>query len=269
LLRLLVRAGSILDALAAARAPLGVSELARQTGLIKSTVHNILQSLVAMDLVRLERATGRYTMGYKATEWSNAFLASFDLPAAAAPYLRDLRDETGETVTLHVREGWFRLCVAQALSEHPLRRVAEIGVRRPLWYSATGRVLMCGIPRDELRAYLAGVTGPPPTPKTPTSPSAILALVDEVGRDGYAVAFDEDEVGVSALSVPIKSRTGSVIGAVSITGPAFRWSWAGIRRAIPTTTSAAAGMASAMTALKASDVAATSGVEAARRLVRP
>lgn len=232
-IRVLTRACMILDCLAEAREPIGVSDISRKTELSKSTVHYLLQTLTALELAVFDGTHGRYMIGGAATRWASAFAGSYDPLRVAGPYLESLRDATGETVTLHLRSGDFRICIAQELSPHPLRRIAEVGVPKPLWLSATGRALLSTLSDEQVGAYLARVHREPPTPKTPTDADEILQLVRDVRQAGFALADDENEVGVSALSAPIVAGRGGSVMAISVAGPAQRWTHRAIEQAIP------------------------------------
>lgn len=232
-IRVLVRACTVLDCLGEARTPLGVTEISRRTGLSKSTVHYLLQTLISLDLARLQEDTGRYAIGSTATRWASAFAGTYDPVRVAAPYLVSLRDATMETVTLHLRSGDFRICIGQELSPHPLRRMTEVGAPRPLWFSATGRVLLSTLTNEEIRAYLKRVDRNPPTPRTPTGIDEILALVDEARTLGYAIAFDENEVGVASVSAPINPAQGGSCLALTVAGPSARWTEDAIADKLP------------------------------------
>lgn len=223
-IRVLVRAIDILDTLSAAHGHMGVSEIGRATGLSKSTVHNLLETLVGAGLVLPDPTTRRYAIGGRATRWATAFLESIDVARVAQPHLEALRDLTGETAYLFIRSGFVRICVGQALSRHGLRRQLTVGETRPLWSAATGSVLMSGLPDAVLADYLASADIDPLTLRTLTAPSAIAARAREARDVGWVAAFDETEIGVAGIAFVVRDHRGDVAASATVSGPTQRWS---------------------------------------------
>ncbi|MGI8777697.1 MAG: IclR family transcriptional regulator [Acidimicrobiales bacterium] len=116
-------------------------------------------------------------------------LTGSSLPHAARPALERLRDETGESVQLYVRRGDRRVCVASLESPHGLRTIVAVGASLPLTVGSAGKVLR----------------GDP-----------------ESVRRGWAQSVEEREPGVASVSAPVRDGGGSVVAAVSVSGPVGR-----------------------------------------------
>lgn len=231
--RVLVRAAAILDLLSNERNGLGITELSRETGLSKSTVHHLLETLVTLRLADCNLSTRRYSLGVKAIQWGAAWLKSLDLAALGSAQLEQLRDLTGETATLHIRLGHTRICIAQAVSHHALRRVAQIGAPRELWFAATGLVLMSGMDDREIIEYLQSIRKTPPTTHTLTDDREILQRIRLIREKGYTISLEENELAVAALSMPVRDYSDRCVAAVSVTGPISRWNLDTIHERLP------------------------------------
>ena len=161
-----------------------VVELQRATGLPRATAHRLVVALEGHDLVRRD-ATGRCHLGFALVGLGQAALAAFPLAEVARPALVALRDQTGEGVQLFVREGDERRCLVSLQSPHGLRWIVAEGALLPLAVGSAGRVL-------------SGAHGP---------------WVDSV---------EEREPGVASVSAPIHDDRGTVLAAVSVSGPVER-----------------------------------------------
>ena len=132
-IQVLGRADALLSALAAGKRPMSLTELYRAVGLNKSTTLNILTTLVDLGFAYVPEGGRRYRLGPRLLELGSAFEASIEIAELARPALVGVRDATGETASLHIRTGWERTSVAQEASRSPVRRVMELGRRRPLY----------------------------------------------------------------------------------------------------------------------------------------
>ena len=117
----------------------GVTEIATELGLTKAAVHRILTALRSRDLITVDPSTRRYALGHAAVALGRAYLARTDLRAMAAPELRRLGEQTGETATLSLRRGNTRLYVDQVVPEQELRMEVVLGVPYPLHAAAPPR----------------------------------------------------------------------------------------------------------------------------------
>ncbi|OAB40937.1 IclR family transcriptional regulator [Paenibacillus glacialis] len=198
---------------------LGLTEIAVQIGLHKSTVHRLLSTLEERGFVIRDAATEKYRLGMKIWELSTHLSRSDDPAILLLPAMERVRDHLGETVSLYLREGKERLRIQAVQSNQAIRRVAQVGARLPLYVGASSKVLVAFASTEEQEALL----------NDPEWPSWIdrvsyMEQLYEIRECGYAMSFEEREPGAAAISVPIANCHGVVTAALSVSGPVNRLS---------------------------------------------
>ena len=175
---------AIVDALAVK--PLALAELASVTGLNRATAHRLAVALEQHRMVR-RIGDGRFALGYRFLFVAQQIDGLGPLIDAAQPHLRNLSDLLGESSQLYVLDRNERVCVAVAESEHGLRTIVPVGARLTLERGSAGAV-----------------------------------LGERVGPTEYAVSIGEREDGVASVSCAVVGLDGSVIAALSVSGPIER-----------------------------------------------
>jgi IclR family transcriptional regulator, acetate operon repressor len=201
---------------------LGISEIARATGLSTSTTHRLLASMLENRLVR-QAADRRYALGPLLVQLARSGVASTTLRDAALPVMTALRDAVDETVGLHeLLPSDERAVLDQVESHQPLRRTyTEFGVPIPLTYGAPGKIMLSLLPAERREAILRE----PIEAVTPTTITDAGALRTELERDRelrFAVSLSERVSGIRTAAAPVFDHTGAVIGSLSVSGPELR-----------------------------------------------
>jgi IclR family KDG regulon transcriptional repressor len=219
--RAVERAMQILSAFDGQHAALGVSEIAQATGLHKATTHRILMTLFYGGFLERTGAGERFRLGLRLVELGLGALRGLDFRRAAFPYMQQLVERFQEICTLAIFDRGQMLYVEVVHSEHSLTIAARVGRRLPAHCTASGKVLLAFLPPEVvepiLNAPLAAYTE-----KTITSPERLREELKAVRQRGYALADEEFEVGIWAISAPIRDLDGKVIAAMSIPFPTKR-----------------------------------------------
>ncbi|GAB3572196.1 IclR family transcriptional regulator [Amycolatopsis endophytica] len=209
------RAVAILTAFSRARPVVGISELAKHTGLSRGTTHRLVSALASHGMLAQVPGSSAYSLGPRLLGLSEAARDQLSLDVQARPVMTWLRDQTDETVGLHILDAApSRRTIAQVESLQALRRTyTDLGAAKPPHQGAPGKVLLAHAPADVIDAVLARL------------PGADVRLADELARvraDGYAISLEERVRGVVAVAVPVRDHTGSVSAALSVSIPAVR-----------------------------------------------
>lgn len=217
----ITRALDVLSIVRSSDAEVSASEVSRQLDLHLSTVHRALKALLGSGYVAQSEVTGKYRLGREAFLLGRAAERDLGLQAVV-PLLEELRDETGESVNLVVRDGDQGLVILRVDSRSPFRFSQPSGSRIPLHCSSTGKVILAfsGDLRANVRSLpeLAGFTD-----QTITSPAELIANLEEAVELGYATNLDERVEGVRGASAPVYSLSGTFIAALAIQGPTVRF----------------------------------------------
>lgn len=183
-----------------ADAPRTLSDLQTATDLPRATAHRLATALESHGVLRRD-ADGRFELGHALVALGHLADERFPLVETARPVLSSLRDETGESVQLFVRDGAQRRCLVSLETPHGLRWIVPEGSLFPLDAGSAGRVL-------------SGETHPADA----TDPT------DGTGGGGWIESVGEREAGVASVSAPVTSNDGTVVAAVSVSGPIERLS---------------------------------------------
>jgi DNA-binding IclR family transcriptional regulator len=205
----------ILD-IAAKAGPQGPAEMASQMDLPYSTVARLVREMASAGLLDREPASGGYVLGWKLFQLAAAGRPGRGLAAAAVPAMTRLRDQTQETVTLHAPQGDLRICIAEVESVRELRRVMPVGTVQGLIGTTGGEILLAGRTERELEQY-AGRAG-----LDDAARAGFLRRIAGVRERGYSLTRNTD-LGVSAISVPVRGADGSVLAALTVSGPMTRF----------------------------------------------
>ncbi len=214
----------LLDAMARAGRAIGVSELARQTGLSKATVHHLLATLEARRFVMQDPHSSLYRLGWALYELGSAVVRDVELSRVARPFLDRLANQTGESVLLSVLDEDAVLYLDRGEAPSGLRMVANAGRRSPLHATASGKVLLAFANDPQILERILGSPLPKLTSTTTTDPSTLRSQLAEVRLRGYATCWQEREVGLCSLAVPLRDYTGAVVGSLAVAGPESRLS---------------------------------------------
>jgi DNA-binding IclR family transcriptional regulator len=215
-MRTLDRLIAILETVATSERPVSPARVAEVVGLSLSTVARLMNQMAHRQLLDRSERNGTYTLGARLFAIARAGAEQHDLRRLAQPLMEQLRDVTGETVSLHVRTGGRRVCIAEVPSRHEVRRVIPLGLSLSLYGSATGEVLLAGAPvrerQDEIDAL--GLS--------PKERSALEARLERIRQEGWAILVDEAVKGVAGLSAAITDGV-STVAALSVSGPSSRF----------------------------------------------
>ncbi|HKO19939.1 MAG TPA: IclR family transcriptional regulator [Acidobacteriaceae bacterium] len=202
--------------------PLGLKEVTRNTGIAKSTVFRILNTLVQMNYV-IRDADRYYRISPVLGRLVNEEASSEALRRLALPMMLDLRDEYGETVNLGVQNFDKVTYIEVVPSEFALRLQESRGASVPAHASALGKALLAFSPRSVVEKLIRGHRLERVTPNTITEPDELLAELRRVRAAGFAFDRGEGSALAVCIGAPILNAQGSAIAAMSISGPASRF----------------------------------------------
>lgn len=217
--RAVERVADILDTLQQAESGASLARLAEVTGLPKSSVFRYLATLEARGYVERDPATGDFVLGVALPSHRR----HFDLLIAhARPLLERLRDRFGETVNFAVLDDDKVRYLEIVESPKAMRLAARRGDRDYVHSTAVGRAIAAGLPERELRRILSSAGMPAMTPRTITSVDELLARLQDVRADGFAIDDEENEEGARCVAVALPGTR--LPAGISISAPAVRLS---------------------------------------------
>ncbi|MFC4907273.1 IclR family transcriptional regulator [Actinomadura gamaensis] len=236
------RALAVLDHVRARAADgrgVSLTEAADALGLSKSTVLRLTTPLVEADLLTRDRDTGRFRLGPGTLRLGQAYLASLDLRTVASEPLRRLQRELAETCHLVVPDLPDVVYIDKVEDEHHVRMASRVGSRMPAYRTAVGKAVLAWLDEAALRR-VAAAGMPRVTARTITDPDRLRAELERVRLLGYAVDDRENEPQVRCVAAPIFDHSGTVAGALSVSGLTSRMTPSRVRRVGPLVAAACA-----------------------------
>lgn len=209
----------ILDLLAA-RAPLQLSEVARELGVAKSTVHRICAVMLDRGWV-IRDAEGRYDLGIRALRLGSRS-AQLPIVTAFETVASEFLARHDETLALAVLDGFESLFIAIEETSHPVRLVTHVGSKTPAFASASGRVVLSTEPAETVTALFQGRPLVTPTGRRLNGLPELRALLEGVRAQGFAENWEETAVGLYAASVPVVNDAGRTLAALTTCIPVSR-----------------------------------------------
>ena len=219
--RAVERAVQVLSAFDGEHFEQGVSEIAQATGLPKATAHRIIMTLFNSGFLDRTADGEKFRLGLPLIGLGLGALRRLDVRRAAQPYMQRLVDDFQEICTLGVFDRDQVLYVEVVHSNHSLTIAARVGRHLPAHCTASGKVLLAFLPPEVVEPVLRSPLEVY-TEKTITSPDELREELKAVRQRGYAVADEELEVGVWAISAPIRDIDRNVVAAMSIPFPTNR-----------------------------------------------
>jgi DNA-binding IclR family transcriptional regulator len=214
------RAFALLRALSVG--PAGVTELAERADLPKSTVSRLLSALEAEGAVEQLETGGEYQLGNTLADLAGAAAPGYSLITAARPHLMELTAQTGETSGLSVPDGDHVYYLDHVEAEEEVMVRSWTGERIPFHLVPSGLAILAGSPAPTVDRYLSQ----PLTSATPTSvtdPARIRERLEQIRRTGYLWFHQEFDESICSVAAPVWGADGSVVAALHVHGPAFRF----------------------------------------------
>ncbi|MEU7479820.1 IclR family transcriptional regulator [Lentzea sp. NPDC042327] len=201
----------------------GITEIAAELGVHKSSASRLVYTLRARDLVEQNGERGPFRIGLGMLRFAGAVTGQLDYARLGGPVCSALADQLGETVNIAVLDGDNALNVSQARGSSAVAAQNWVGQRTPLHATSSGKVLLAGASGADRERVLGGDLEAC-APRTITDPVRLREELRRTATDGYATCFEELEPGLHAVAVPVFGAHGDVVAAISAAGPAYRLS---------------------------------------------
>jgi IclR family pca regulon transcriptional regulator len=214
----LARGLSILEAFNTLNPRMGITELSRKTGLSKSTVYRLVQTLCRLGYIIPVEPENKYTLGPRILSLGFSVLYSLELREVANPYLQTLSKQVGETVNLAVLDGW-QLVYLERIKTHQIVNInLHVGSRLEFFNTAMGRVLAAFQDEKWISEYLEYLINNVPDCEDywKDDGKILRQILNNVKNNEYAINNEELAPGLRSVASPVRNREGKVEGAVNI-----------------------------------------------------
>ncbi|MFF7445473.1 MULTISPECIES: IclR family transcriptional regulator C-terminal domain-containing protein [unclassified Streptomyces] len=216
------RAISVLEILAQ-RGEAGVSEVAAEIDVHKSTAFRLLGALEARGLVEQAGERGKYRLGFGIVRLAGAVTGRIDITQQGRPVCERLAGEIGETVNIAVMQEHYAINLYQVRGPGAVTAHNWVGQLTPLHATSSGKILLAHLPAKQRAALLTETGTKKVTPHTITAKTKLEKNLAEARERGYAYTIEELEIGLHAMAAPIRDRDGKVVAALSASGPSYRF----------------------------------------------
>jgi IclR family pca regulon transcriptional regulator len=211
---------SILSLFSYDKPALTLTEIVEATGINKTTVFRIVATLENAGYLVRDADTRRYRPGIKVLQLGFTAISSLDIRQVARPYLEQLSQEVGETVSLSVLDGMEIVYIDRVRNRQIVGVVLGLGSRLPAHCASMGKAMLAYLPPEELRRRLNQADLKPRTPKSLVDWTALEDELARVRQQGFAINDEELEIGLRAVAAPIWDSSNQVVAATNITGTA-------------------------------------------------
>ena len=215
------------------RKTVGVTELADELNISKSTASRVLAALQDANLLERNRETSKYNLGPAILRLCEQYQRSQSVIAIARPFMERLMQEIHESVHLGVLANEQAVVIEQVVSDSRLVVNAKVGGTEPLYCSSVGKCLLAFAPDDTRGKALAETTLVARTSKTITNMGRLLKELDRIKQVGYAMDDEELSPDIKCLAVPIRNNRGAYAYALGTSGAASRMTDEKLNRVIP------------------------------------
>ena len=218
------KALDVLEFLSANDREIGIVEISKQLNMGLSTVHRILATLKPRNYIIQIPKTAKYRLGIKLFELGCEVQGTKNLIKMVRPYLRELSRITNETANVAILEDKEVIYLDTIESSETLRTEIRQGTRTPAHCTALGKCLLAFLTDSDFeQLYRRDEQITSLTPQSISSWSELKRELNKVKEQGYALDLEEYKVGIHCVGVPIFNGKGEAIAAISITGPASRF----------------------------------------------
>lgn len=216
------KAVQVLDLLAKHPSGLNATEIANYMEQRVSGVFHLLTTLHELGLIQQDQ-TKRYKLGLKLWQLGMRVIEEEGLASRLTPFLKDLRNKTGETANLTVLYGNEILYIGQESSANLLQSFTQLGATAPLHCTGSGKLLLAYMDDDKKDHVLSALRLTSYTPNTITSKSKLKAELENIRQNGIAYDHEEREKNVNCIGAPIFGYFNEVVACLSISGPSSRF----------------------------------------------
>ncbi|MFA5905030.1 MAG: IclR family transcriptional regulator [Desulfobacula sp.] len=217
--QVLERALDILDCFDYQNRELGLSQIAKATGLNMSTAKRLISNLLDRGYLQQEPVSKQYQLGLRLFELGGIVYSSFSLRKAAVAGMKRLQEETACTILLGAYMEGQLVYIDKLKGRGMIHISSEIGWRRPLHYGMLGMVLMAFLPPEKTNEVLTSVPLAAHTPFSITDPDAFSLRLEEIRKNGYCVEKEEAVEGIIGIAAPIRDHSRQVVAALGAALP--------------------------------------------------
>jgi DNA-binding IclR family transcriptional regulator len=218
----LERGLGVLEVVAAANGPVGITDLSRQLGLAKGSIARLVATLAKLNYLIRDPETKKYQLGLKLWELGSKSITRLDIRSVARPVMEELHGDTGETVHLTVLSSEGRMVFLDKLdSTKGIRPNVQLGAHLPVHCVANGKAILAYLPEHEVESLLSKKLQRF-TSTTITQRSKLLSALEEIRRSGYSVNIGEYRNDVSGVAAAIRDHTSLAVAALGISLPTTR-----------------------------------------------
>lgn len=200
----------------------GITEIAQSLGLSKSTVHRIMTTLAEEGIVRRDEYTRRYRLGLSVLSLAGVIMSNLEIYREGQHLLEEFVNRFDETVHLAVLENYSTVYVSKLECKHPSKILTHLGKKNPLHSTSSGKAILA-FQNDEMIDEVIRRGLQKRTKYTMTHPDKLRESLAHIRKVGYATSCSELREGVNSVAVPVRDYTREVIGAVTVVGPAERF----------------------------------------------
>lgn len=221
-IRSLDKALELIDELAIKGEEVGVTELSRRLGMNKSQVYRILSTFVERGYVH-KTAKRTYRLGTRFIEIGQKLIDRNELVVVAPSLMDELRDATGESIQLYVKDGLGAMCILRRESQALLRLSAQVGQRAAMHAGACPKAILAFQPSEFVNEVVQSAGLPAFTEHTITDRRTLEERLAQIREQGFAESIGEVDRDAYSIAVPIADKNGQVSAAMSVAGPAQRF----------------------------------------------
>ncbi|MCL4495617.1 MAG: IclR family transcriptional regulator [Firmicutes bacterium] len=218
------RVVTVLSAVAEIPGGLSFTELLNKTGIPKSSLHGIIQTLVADSMITYDELTRVYYFGPRLWELAMKYYDRLHLVPLAWPYIEQLRDTCGQTVQMAVLDGQDVLYVAKAESHRPLQMASYVGSRLPAYATGLGKALLATLTDSRLRTIFPQEPWPAFTKNTITRYDELIQKLKHIREQGFAEDMGEYSPDIRCIAYPVLGLENRGVAAVSVSVSADEFS---------------------------------------------
>lgn len=212
------RTAHILGLFSLNRTALGVTEIANELGVGKSTVHALLKTLVNVGYLERDNQSSKYRLGSKLYELGITMVEGLEINQKAAPIVQRLADETELYVRLAIPKEDAVLVILLGYSREPTISLHQIGPTLPMYATSQGKAMLSHWPTSAIKEYLDRIELKPYTHKTITDSKRLLSDLLTTKKRGYSISNEELRVGRVGFGAVVLQGEGELAGAISVSG---------------------------------------------------